>query len=154
MATYSVPYFMGDHLVGLDVPQPHTAIEPIIAEGSQQFRMSELYKHLASTVAGDDNPVVWAGDFQSRWLQRLANMWGVIWIGTGPKSIVRALSTASEALNNGELVCIFPEGGITRSGALQTFKPGLMRCIDTLRPVAMKSAVKMIGLANRIRGKG
>jgi 1-acyl-sn-glycerol-3-phosphate acyltransferase len=74
--------------------------------------------------------VVWAGNFQHRWLKRLGNMWGVIWISPGPKSIVRALNTSKDALANGELVCIFAEGGISRSGTLQTFKPGLMRILD------------------------
>ena len=50
-------------------------------------------------------------------------------ITSGPKGIVRALTTARDALNNGELVCIFPEGGITRSGQLQSFKPGMMKIL-------------------------
>jgi acyl-[acyl-carrier-protein]-phospholipid O-acyltransferase / long-chain-fatty-acid--[acyl-carrier-protein] ligase len=31
---------------------------------------------------------------------------------------------------NGDLVCIFPEGGITRSGQLQAFKPGMMKILE------------------------
>ncbi|MFO1093862.1 MAG: AMP-binding protein [Planctomycetaceae bacterium] len=47
----------------------------------------------------------------------------------GPKSIVKALLTAREAVTNGELVCIFAEGQLTRTGQMQTFQPGLMRIV-------------------------
>jgi acyl-[acyl-carrier-protein]-phospholipid O-acyltransferase/long-chain-fatty-acid--[acyl-carrier-protein] ligase len=43
----------------------------------------------------------------------------------GPKAIVRSLRQASEALKQGELVCIFAEGGITRTGFLRPFNRGL-----------------------------
>lgn len=43
----------------------------------------------------------------------------------GPKAIVRALSEAARRIEAGELVCIFPEGGITRIGNLQGFGRGI-----------------------------
>lgn len=42
-----------------------------------------------------------------------------------PKEIIRALNTAKEALNAGELVCIFPEGHLTRTGNMLQFKGGV-----------------------------
>ena len=48
----------------------------------------------------------------------------------GPKSIIRTLKTARAAALNGELVCIFAEGQLTRTGQLQTFQRGLMRIVD------------------------
>jgi acyl-[acyl-carrier-protein]-phospholipid O-acyltransferase/long-chain-fatty-acid--[acyl-carrier-protein] ligase len=51
---------------------------------------------------------------------------GAIPIRHTPKATLRAIETARAALHNGELVCIFPEGGITRSGQLQSFKPGVL----------------------------
>jgi acyl-[acyl-carrier-protein]-phospholipid O-acyltransferase/long-chain-fatty-acid--[acyl-carrier-protein] ligase len=42
----------------------------------------------------------------------------------GPRSIVRALREASDALKNGELVGIFAEGGITRTGFILPFNRG------------------------------
>ena len=54
---------------------------------------------------------------------------GVIPIWSGPKAVRSAIDTAREALNDGELVCIFPEGGISRSGQLQTFKPGVLEIL-------------------------
>ena len=80
--------------------------------------------------------IVWSGNFQSRWMRWLADLWGVILISQRPKEIVAALRTARDALNNGELVCIFPEGEITRSGQLLGFRPGLLRILDgTSAPV-------------------
>lgn len=73
--------------------------------------------------------VVWAGNFKNPVIRWLADQWDMIMIMPKPKAIVAALKTATEALNNGELVCIFPEGGITRSGQLQTFKQGIMRVV-------------------------
>ena len=57
-------------------------------------------------------------------------MFGAILIAPRPKAIVAALNTARKALEDGELVCIFPEGGITRTGQMQAFKPGLMKVLD------------------------
>jgi acyl-[acyl-carrier-protein]-phospholipid O-acyltransferase/long-chain-fatty-acid--[acyl-carrier-protein] ligase len=42
----------------------------------------------------------------------------------GPRAIIQALRTASAALANGEVVCIFAEGGITRTGFLLPFNRG------------------------------
>jgi len=42
----------------------------------------------------------------------------------GPKAIVHALSEAREAIENGELVCIFPEGVLTRTGNMLPFNRG------------------------------
>jgi acyl-[acyl-carrier-protein]-phospholipid O-acyltransferase/long-chain-fatty-acid--[acyl-carrier-protein] ligase len=42
----------------------------------------------------------------------------------GPRAIVQSLRLAGEALANGEAVCIFAEGGITRTGFLLPFRRG------------------------------
>lgn len=60
------------------------------------------------------------------WTRGLARIMGVIPIGNTPKVARRAIETARAALQAGELVCIFPEGGISRSGQLQSFKPGVL----------------------------
>lgn len=73
--------------------------------------------------------IAYAGNFDSRLMRWWAKMWGAILLGNNPKSMIRALKTATDALNNGELVCIFPEGAITRTGQLQAFKPGMMRIL-------------------------
>lgn len=48
----------------------------------------------------------------------------------GPKSLVRSLATARQCIQNGELVCIFAEGQLTRTGQLQPFQRGLMKIVE------------------------
>jgi acyl-[acyl-carrier-protein]-phospholipid O-acyltransferase/long-chain-fatty-acid--[acyl-carrier-protein] ligase len=43
--------------------------------------------------------------------------------------ILRALRSAGQALDDGELVCIFPEGQITRTGTLLPFRRGFERIV-------------------------
>ena len=49
--------------------------------------------------------------------------------GDGPRIILRALRNAGQALDDGELVCIFPEGQITRTGTLLPFRRGFERIV-------------------------
>ncbi len=49
--------------------------------------------------------------------------------GEGPKGIIRSLQSAREAVEKGDLVCIFAEGQITRTGNLQPFKEGFGRIV-------------------------
>jgi acyl-[acyl-carrier-protein]-phospholipid O-acyltransferase/long-chain-fatty-acid--[acyl-carrier-protein] ligase len=74
--------------------------------------------------------LVYAGNFQNRFLRWLAGLWGAILVGSGPKQIRAALGEAREALRQDELVCIFPEGGITRSGQLLAFRRGVLKILD------------------------
>lgn len=66
---------------------------------------------------------------QSWWSRGLARIMQAIPIRRTPKSARTAIATAREALNNGELVCIFPEGGITRNGQLQPFRQGTLEIL-------------------------
>jgi len=70
--------------------------------------------------------VIWAPYLRVpglRWLLRMAN---VIPIdnSSGPRAIIHSLRNASAALEHGEVVCIFAEGGITRTGFLLPFNRG------------------------------
>jgi len=42
----------------------------------------------------------------------------------------RAFEQMHEAINNGDLVCIFPEGQITYNGEINEFRPGIMQLIE------------------------
>ena len=66
-----------------------------------------------------------------RFIGFFSRLFGVIPIkaGDGPGSLRRSLETASEAIRNGELVCIFPEGELTRTGELGPFQRGMMTVI-------------------------
>ena len=61
----------------------------------------------------------------------LANLFEVIPIraGDGPRALIKSLNTASDALNNGELVCIFAEGQISRTGELLQFERGMLKIL-------------------------
>jgi acyl-[acyl-carrier-protein]-phospholipid O-acyltransferase/long-chain-fatty-acid--[acyl-carrier-protein] ligase len=60
------------------------------------------------------------------WTRGLAKIMGAIPIKSSPKAARRAIDEAREALRAGELVCVFPERGISRSGQLQSFQPGVL----------------------------
>ncbi len=47
----------------------------------------------------------------------------------GPKMILQAFREAGKALDAGELVCLFPEGQITRTGVMTPFQRGLERIV-------------------------
>ncbi len=48
---------------------------------------------------------------------------------SGPRAIIQSLRAASDALAQGEVVCIFAEGGITRTGFLLPFTRGLEQIV-------------------------
>ena len=73
--------------------------------------------------------IAWSANFSNpvrRWIAWAAD---VILITGGPKSIMRGLRSANQAVKDGEIVGIFPEGGVSRTGQLQSFKPGVMRIL-------------------------
>ena len=81
--------------------------------------------------------VALSSNLENRWVKWVSNLFGTILINpTKPKLVIAAFRTARDALNKGDLVCIFPEGGMTRSGQVQAFKPGTMKILDgTTAPV-------------------
>jgi acyl-[acyl-carrier-protein]-phospholipid O-acyltransferase/long-chain-fatty-acid--[acyl-carrier-protein] ligase len=58
-----------------------------------------------------------------RWFMRLARAIPIDG-SAGPRAILQSLRAASAALAKGEVVCIFAEGGITRTGLLLPFSRG------------------------------
>ena len=59
-----------------------------------------------------------------------------------PREMIKSLQTASEAIQNGEVVCIFAEGQITRIGQLLPFRRGFERIMKEqtapIIPVALE----------------
>ena len=47
----------------------------------------------------------------------------------GPKMILQAFREAGKALDAGDIVCIFPEGQLTRTGLMAPFQRGLQRIV-------------------------
>ncbi|WP_374256116.1 MFS transporter [Aquabacterium sp.] len=46
-----------------------------------------------------------------------------------PQAYEQAFERARQVLRDGDLLCLFPEGAITRDGQLQTFKAGIMKIL-------------------------
>jgi acyl-[acyl-carrier-protein]-phospholipid O-acyltransferase/long-chain-fatty-acid--[acyl-carrier-protein] ligase len=75
--------------------------------------------------------IIWAAFLRVPGLRHLLRWSRVIPIdGTaGPRAILQSLRAASEALQRGEVVCIFAEGGITRTGLLLPFQRGFEQIV-------------------------
>jgi acyl-[acyl-carrier-protein]-phospholipid O-acyltransferase/long-chain-fatty-acid--[acyl-carrier-protein] ligase len=72
-------------------------------------------------------------NFTRKWyLNWLSNLMGVIPTSPseGPKAIIRTLDAAQAALNGGDPIGIFPEGQITRTGALNPFQKGIVKIVQ------------------------
>ncbi|MCI0458639.1 MAG: MFS transporter, partial [Gemmataceae bacterium] len=85
-------------------------------------------------IASLDRPVRFIVDamYFDHWLYRpFMKALGAIPISAsgGPRVILRALRDAGNYLDQGELVCIFPEGQLTRTGMIQPFRRGLERIV-------------------------
>lgn len=48
-----------------------------------------------------------------------------------PKALEQAFERISEELEDGNVVCIFPEGELTRDGKLGSIKPGILKTLET-----------------------
>ncbi|MFC7301976.1 MFS transporter [Cognatiluteimonas weifangensis] len=68
------------------------------------------------------------------WIFRTAGAIPIAGAREDPALLQRALDAVDAALAAGELVCIFPEGALTRDGEIATFKSGVERILQR-RPV-------------------
>lgn len=64
------------------------------------------------------------------WLFRQVNAIPIASAKKEPETLERALAAVDAALRDGELVCVFPEGALTRDGQLAEFKPDVRRMLD------------------------
>lgn len=78
--------------------------------------------------------IAWAGNFDHWLLKRWAAFCGIILISGGPKSIRKGLQDAKDSVRQGEIVGLFPEGGISPENQIKTLKPGLSRIMDPKHP--------------------
>jgi acyl-[acyl-carrier-protein]-phospholipid O-acyltransferase / long-chain-fatty-acid--[acyl-carrier-protein] ligase len=86
----------------------------------------------ALLIASTDRQIrflIYKGIYDSRIVNPFARMMKAIPISSEqrPRDMLRSLRTATEALRNDEIVCIFAEGQITRTGQLLPFRRGLER---------------------------
>jgi acyl-[acyl-carrier-protein]-phospholipid O-acyltransferase/long-chain-fatty-acid--[acyl-carrier-protein] ligase len=85
-------------------------------------------------LAALDRPVrflMFKGSYEHPLVKPFAKILGVIPIASdqGPREMIHSLRRATQALQDGELVCIFPEGQMTRIGQLLPFRRGMERII-------------------------
>lgn len=69
-----------------------------------------------------------------RWVFRAAKAIPIAGSKEDPAIMARAFAEVDKALADGELVCIFPEGALTRDGSIAAFKPGVEKILAA-RPV-------------------
>jgi acyl-[acyl-carrier-protein]-phospholipid O-acyltransferase/long-chain-fatty-acid--[acyl-carrier-protein] ligase len=87
--------------------------------------------------------IIWAPFLGVPLLRLILRLCRVIPIDSrsGPRAIIQSLRVASDALAQGEVVCIFAEGGITRTGFLLPFQRGfeqiVKRCPVPIIPVCV-----------------
>jgi acyl-[acyl-carrier-protein]-phospholipid O-acyltransferase/long-chain-fatty-acid--[acyl-carrier-protein] ligase len=88
----------------------------------------------AFLIAALDRPVrflMFKGSYEHPLVKPFAKMLRVIPIAAdqGPREMIHSLREATQALQSGELVCIFPEGQMTRIGQMLPFRRGMERVI-------------------------
>ena len=97
-------------------------------------------------MAAADRPVrflIGKEYYESPWLKPFVRVARVIPIPSGvrPREVVFALRRCGDAIRSGDMVCVFAEGGITRTGGLMPFQRGfekIMRGVDApIVPVAL-----------------
>jgi 1-acyl-sn-glycerol-3-phosphate acyltransferase len=65
-----------------------------------------------------------------------------------PASYEAAFEAAAKVLREGDLLAIFPEGGITKDGTLQEFKGGIMKILDNAKRDGVSAPVIPMALTN------
>src|SRR5579871_3444493 len=107
--------------------------ENVPKEGGALFVSNHMsFVDVLLLIASTDRPIrflMFKAFYDLPWLKPFARMTGAIPISSElrPRDMIRSLRTASDALRNGEIVCIFAEGQITRTGQLLPFRRGMER---------------------------
>ncbi|WP_255593629.1 MFS transporter [Acidovorax sp. sic0104] len=82
------------------------------------------------------------------WLFRLAKAIPIAPYKEDPATYDAAFERAAQVLREGDLLAIFPEGGITKDGQLQEFKGGIMKIIERAREEGVEAPVIPMALTN------
>ena len=85
-------------------------------------------------IASIDRPIrflMFKGSYDHPLVRPFAKIMGVIPISSQfrPREMITSLRTATQALKDGEVVCIFPEGQMTRIGQMLPFRRGMERIV-------------------------
>lgn len=82
------------------------------------------------------------------WLFRLAKAIPIAPQKEDPACYAAAFARAAEVLRQGDLLAIFPEGGITKDGQLQPFKGGIMKVLEEAKAAGVQPPVVPMALTN------
>jgi 1-acyl-sn-glycerol-3-phosphate acyltransferase len=82
------------------------------------------------------------------WLFKLAKAIPIAPQKEDAQAYEAAFEAAVAVLRDGELLAIFPEGGITRDGQLQPFKGGVLKILEMAAGEGLQPAVIPMGLSN------
>ena len=82
------------------------------------------------------------------WVFRLAKAIPIAPKTENPALYEAAMQRAQEVLAAGDILGIFPEGGITRDGQLQPFKGGIMRVFDEAAAQGLQPPVLPVAIQN------
>lgn len=82
------------------------------------------------------------------WLFRLAKTIPIAPQKDDPATYEAAFDAAAQVLREGDLLAIFPEGGITQDGTLQPFKGGIMKILERARADGLDVPVVPMALTN------
>ncbi|QRF57471.1 MFS transporter [Variovorax paradoxus] len=82
------------------------------------------------------------------WLFKLAKAIPIASQKEDPAAYEAAFAKALGVLREGDLLAIFPEGAITRDGALQPFRGGVMKIVDSARAEGIEPPVIPMALTN------
>ena len=123
----------------------------IPAKGGALFVCNHLsFADALLLIAATDRPIrflIFKDIYESRWIKPFAKILQAIPVSSEqrPRELLHALQTASDAIRNGEVVCIFAEGQITRIGQLLPFQRGferIMKGVDApIIPIALDGVI-------------
>ena len=82
------------------------------------------------------------------WLFKLAKAIPIAPQKEDPAAYEAAFDAAAQVLREGDLLAIFPEGGLTRDGTLQPFKGGVMKILERAQADGAPVAVIPMALVN------
>ena len=114
---------------------------------------------VALLVAATDRPirfVMYQGIYDHPFVKPLAKMVKAIPISSElhPREMLHSLHIASDALRNDEIVCIFAEGQITRTGQMLPFRRGLERIMkDVEVPIIPGEPRRRVGQHLQLRAR-
>jgi 1-acyl-sn-glycerol-3-phosphate acyltransferase len=138
----------------------------LVVEGEEKLRSQPVAVYASNHTSYMDTPVVFAAlPFQFRILAK-KELWPIAFIGwyldrsgqipidtRNPRATLSSLSLGVKALRGGMPLFVFPEGGRTPDGALQTFLSGAaylaIRAQVPLVPIALSGVYDLLPIHTR-----